>query len=436
MSELTRRSFVKGASAAAAAGSVLVGTSKTNWVGANDRVRLAVIGIRGQGRDHIRGYNALRDVEVATLCDIDERLFEERMVEFFDRRDRPRPKAETDLRRVLEDDSIDAISVVTPNHWHSLAGIWACQAGKDSYIEKPCSHNVFEGRKLVEAAEKYDRIVQHGTQIRSNPAIQEAIQHLRDGLLGEVYMARGLCYRMRGDIGTAPDSAVPEGVDYDLWQGPAQEQPFNEKRFHYEWHWQWDYGNGDIGNQGVHQMDIARWGLGVELPTKVTSMAGMYLWDDAKTIPNTITSCFDYPDAGERGRMLVFDTRPWHTNDEHGAKVGAIFYGEKGYMVIDSYTRYSTFLGSDGEPGPTNTQGGNHYRNFIDAVKSRDTGVLNAPIIEGHYSSALCHIGLISAKLGRSLEFDPATERFTNYEELNNSPYMQRTRREGYELPA
>lgn len=419
MGEITRRSFVKGAASAAAASSVLVGTSKTTWAGANDRVRVAVVGIRGQGGEHIREYNELPDVEVATLCDIDERVFEHRLVQHFDEAGLPRPKKETDLRRVLDDPDIDAISVASPNHWHALSGIWACQAGKDSYIEKPCSHNVFEGRKLVEAAEKYGCIVQHGTQIRSNPGVQEAIQHIRDGLLGEVYMARGLCYRMRGDIGTAPDSEVPEGVDYDLWQGPAQEQPFNEKRFHYNWHWVWEYGNGDIGNQGVHQMDIARWGLGVDYPTRVTSMAGMYLWDDAKTIPNTITSCYDFPDAGEKGKMLVFDTRPWHTNDERYAKVGVLFYGEKGYMVIPSYTGYATFLGPNEEPGPSNNASGNHYRNFIDAVKSRDASTLTAPILEGHISSALCHIGLISAKLERSLEFDGENERFKNDDEAN-----------------
>ena len=357
MSELTRRKFVKNTAMGATAGLVMLGTSKQSWANANERLRVAQIGIRGQGQGHIRALNAAPNVEVATLCDIDSNLFAPRIKDLFQRAD-TEPKTETDIRRVLDDDSIDAVSIATPNHWHSLMSIWACQAGKDVYVEKPLSHNVFEGRKAVEAAEKYKRIVQHGSQIRSNPSIQEAIQHLRDGLLGEVYMARGLCYRWRDSIGKTEDGPVPEGVDYDLWLGPAPERPFNENHFHYNWHYMWDYGNGDIGNQGVHQMDIARWGLDVTLPKTVTSMGNMYIFDDDKEVPNVITSAFDFPDAGERGRMLVFDTRPWCTNDEKGAKVGILFYGSEGYMVIDTYSRYKTFMGRDEEPGPSGDRSG------------------------------------------------------------------------------
>jgi predicted dehydrogenase len=420
MPEITRRSFIKNSAVGAAASVAVLGTSKTSWAGANDRIRVAQIGIRGQGKSHLRGYLTQKNVEVATICDVDERLFEPRMVELFDKRNVKRPKVETDLRRVMEDKSIDAVSIATPNHWHSLATVWACQADKDVYVEKPCSHNMFEGRKMVEAAEKYGRMVQHGTQIRSSVAIQEAIQHLRDGIIGEVYMARGLCFRWRGTIGKEQDCPAPKGVHYDTWLGPAPERPFNPNRFHYNWHYHWDYGNGDIGNQGVHQMDVARWGLGVDFPTKVTSMAGMYLWDDDKQVPNVITSAYKYPDAGKKGRMLVFDTRPWCTNDEKGAKVGVIFYGEGGYMVIDSYTHYKTYLGEKGEPGPENNAGGNHFENFIEAVRSRDASLLHAPIIEGHKSAALCHLGLVSARLERSLDFDPATEKFVGDDQANS----------------
>ncbi len=418
MSDVTRRSFVKNTAMGATAGLVMLGTSKQGWANANNRLRVAQIGIRGQGQGHIRALNAAPNVEVATLCDVDENLFAPRIEDLFRRSD-TKPKTETDIRRVLDDDSIDAVSIATPNHWHSLMTIWACQAGKDVYVEKPLSHNVFEGRKAAEAADKYKRIVQHGSQIRSNPSIQEAIQHLRDGLLGEVYMARGLCYRWRDSIGKEEDCAVPEGVDYDLWLGPAAERPFNPNRFHYNWHYMWDYGNGDIGNQGVHQMDIARWGLDVTLPKTVTSMGNMYLFDDDKEVPNVITSAFDFPDAGEKGRMLVFDTRPWCTNDEKGAKVGILFYGSEGYMVIDTYSRYRTFMGRDEEPGPSGDRSGNHFRNWIEAIRSRDAGSLNAQVIDGHYSSALCHIGLISAKLNRSLTFDPETETFVGDDEAN-----------------
>ncbi len=433
MEDMTRRDFVKKTAMSAGAGAVLLGTSQTAWAGANDRVRVAQLGIRGQGRGHIRGYNELENVEVAVMCDVDENLFESRLKELFDDKGIKRPRVETDLRRVMEDDSIDAVSIATPNHWHSLAAIWACQAGKDVYVEKPCSHNMFEGRKLVEAAKKYDRVVQHGTQIRSSAAIQEAVQKLREGLIGEVYMARGLCYRWRGSIGKEQDCPVPEGVHYDTWLGPAPERPFNPNRFHYNWHYHWDYGNGDIGNQGVHQMDVARWGLGVDMPSKVTSMSGMYLFDDDKEVPNLITSAFDYPDAGERGRMLVFDTRPWCTNDEKGAKVGVLFYGSEGYMVIDSYSHYKTFFGRKEEPGPERSEGGNHKENFINAVRARDASLLNAPIEEGHKSAALCHLGLISARLGRSLEFDPSEERFIHDREANK--LLKRKYRKPFVVP-
>ncbi len=436
MAELTRRNFMKetaGITAGAAAGLGVLASSKTAWAGANDRVRVAVIGINGRGKDHLGGFLGQKNVEVAALCDTDERLFEPRMKEFFDKRNLKRPKVETDMRKIFEDKEIDVVSIATPNHWHSLAGIWACQAGKDVYVEKPCSHNVFEGRKLVEAARKYERVVQHGTQVRSSEAIREAMTKLEEGVIGEVYMSRGLCFKRRGSIGHKPDSAVPEGVHYDTWLGPAPERAFSENRHHYNWHWHWDYGNGDIGNQGVHQMDVARWGLGVALPSKVTSMAGMYIFDDDKEVPNTITTAFAYPDAGKKGKMLVFDTRPWMTNDEKGVKIGITFYGSDGYMVIDSYDHYQTFLGEKEEPGPGREAGGDHYGNFLDAVRSRDAKLLHADVEEGHRSAALCHLGLISARLGRSFNFDPATEKVVGDDEAN--ALLTRAYRAPYVVP-
>ncbi len=433
METITRRDFVKGAAAGIGAASVLLGTSRSAWAQANDRIRIAVIGINGRGKSHLDGFIGRENVEVATICDIDENLFGPRIKSYFEEKGQKAPKIETDMRKVMEDDSIDAVSIATPNHWHSLAAIWACQAGKDVYVEKPCSHNVFEGRKLVEAAAKYDRIVQHGTQIRSSKAIIEAMQMLQDGVIGEVYMARGLCYKRRGSIGIKPDEPVPAGVDYDKWLGPAPERPFNPNRFHYNWHWHWDYGNGDIGNQGVHQMDVARWGLGVGLPTRVTTMAGMYLFDDQKEVPNTILSSFDYPDAGPKGKMMVFEVRPWHTNDEKGAKIGILFYGSEGYMVIDSYDHYKVYLGDKEEPGPEREEGGDHYGNFLDAVRAHDPKMLNAPIEEGHLSASLCHLGLASAKLKRSLEFDPKTEKFVGDKEANK--LITRKYRKPYVVP-
>ena len=269
------------------------------------------------------------------------------------------------------------------------------------------------------AAKKHNRIVQHGTQIRSSESIREAMQKIKDGVLGEVYMARGLCYKRRASIGRKPDGPVPEGVNYDLWLGPIAERPFNENKFHYNWHWQYDTGNSDLGNQGVHQMDIARWALGVTLPTKVSGMGGKYLFDDDKETPNTMTTSFHYPGEGPMGKQLVFEVRPWYTNDEGGAKIGVLIYGSEGYMTIPSYSKYETFLGEKGEKGPSGDTGGDHWANFLDAVKSRDASKLNAPIEEGHYSSALCHLGLLSVRLGRSFDFDPAKEQIVGDDEAN-----------------
>ncbi len=435
MSDISRRSFVKGAATAAAStATVSIMTSKNSWAGANDRIRMAVIGIRGRGGSHINGFSAQKNVEVVALCDVDERLFAGRIKKDFEGKGRAIPKTCTDMRALFDDDSIDAVSIATPNHWHSLATVWACQAGKDVYVEKPGSHNIFEGRKMVEAAEKYGRIVQHGTQIRSSVGIQEAIRKLREGVIGEVYMARGLCYRWRDSIGKKPDSRPPKGVDYDMWLGPAPKRAFSENRFHYNWHFHWDYGNGDIGNQGVHQLDVARWGLGVELPSSVTSMGNMYLFDDDKEVPNVITTAYDYPHAGERGKMLVFDVRPWCTNDEKNAKVGVIFYGSEGYMVIDSYQHYRTYLGRKEERGPERDEGGDHFANFIEAVRSRDARILHAPIIESHLSSALAHLGLTSARLKRTLTFDPEKEDYVADAEA--SAFISRDYRAPYVVPA
>jgi len=373
----------------------------------------------------------IRDRLVA-LCDVDQSVLD-RGVATVKEKTGKAPKAFKDVRQLLEDPEIDAVSIATPNHWHTLAAVMACEAGKDVYVEKPCSHNVWEGRQLVNAARKYNRVVQHGTQIRSSEAIKEAMQGLRDGVIGDLYMARGLCYKTRDTIGHKEDAPVPEGVDYNLWLGPAPEHAFNPNRFHYNWHYMWDYGNGDLGNQGVHQMDLARWGLGVGLPRKVSAMGGMFLFDDDKEVPNTVTTAFHYPDAGKKGMMLVFEVRPWRTNDEGGAKIGDLFYGSEGYMVIDSYDSYRTYLGEKGEPGPAREAGGDHYANFLAAVKARDTKMLNAEIEEGHLSSALCHLGLISTRLGRSLEFDPEKEVVVGDEEANK--LLSRDYREPFVVP-
>src|ERR1700730_11269989 len=251
----------------------------------HDAVGLACVGVGGRGRSHIRAYSQMPNVEIAAMCDIDESVLNSRIGDL-EKAKGKRPAAFTDLRKLLEDKSIDAISIATPNHHHTLQTIWACQAGKDVYVEKPCSHDMFEAKQIVAAAQKYKRLVQHGTNSRSSIA-REAIPHMRDGLIGDVYMAPALCFKWRDTIGRKPVEPIPAGVHYDLWLGPAPKHEFTQNRFHYNWHWFWDDGNGDLGNQGVHQVDVARWGLGVKYPSKVSAIGGHFMFDDDQETPNT-----------------------------------------------------------------------------------------------------------------------------------------------------
>ncbi len=382
----------------------------------NETIRVGCVGFHGQGRTHIKKFSGMRNVEVAALCDVDERVLNE----WHGKLNR-RPTAYTDVRRLIEDKSIDVVSIATPNHWHALIAIWACQAGKDVYVEKPCSHNIFEARQLVAAARKYQRVVQHGTQIRSSAAIKEAVHRMREGLIGDVYMARGLCYKRRNTIGHTPESTPPAGVHYDLWLGPAPARPFSRNRFHYNWHWQWDFGNGDIGNQGIHQLDVARWGLGVRYPRSVLASGGHFLFDDDQETPNTEVATFDFGN-----KMLVFEVRHWHTNREAGIKdrwtgntVGNIFYGSKGYLVVNGYEDFKTYLGREQAPGPAAGKGGDHFEDFIDAVRRRDPGALNAEIEEGAVSTILMHLANISYRLGRRIQFDENTLSCQGDEEAN-----------------
>jgi predicted dehydrogenase len=381
--------------------------------GPNEEIRVACVGLGGMGRHHIRIHASAPNVRVVTLCDIDENLLPER-VEYAQQTAGSTPKTEYDIRRVLDDKDVDCISAATPNHWHALVTVWACQAGKDVYVQKPASHNVFEGRRMVDAARKYGRVVQVGLQNRSSPGVREAMRMLREGVIGDVYMARALCYNQRESIGVKPDApAAPAGVHYDLWLGPAPVRPFNPNRFHYNWHWHWDYGNGDIGNQGVHQMDIARWGLNKKLPVRVHSMGGRYAYHDQGETPNTQVSTFQYPD----GTLLVFEVRNLDTHKEWEVDVGNLFYGSKGYMAIRGDT-YEVVLND--KPGPKGGRGdADHFQNFHDVVRSRRLSDLNCDVEEGHYSAALCHLANISYRLGRSLDFDPEKEEFPSDQEAN-----------------
>ena len=464
--DVTRRDFLKvgvrrGAGLAALGGLSVI-TRPERVLGANDRVRVGVCGIRSRGFEHVEAYSQLKNAEVTALCDVDENVIAKRVADM-EKRGLAKPATFVDVRKLLDDKSIDAVSIATPNHWHALITIWACQAGKDVYVEKPCSHNLWEGRQLVRAAEQYGRIVQHGAQSRSARAMIEAVRRLREGVIGDLYMARGLCFKWRNTIGHAPVEPVPAGVHYDLWTGPAPMKPFTRNRFHYNWHWLWDTGNGDLGNQSIHQLDVARWGLGLKFPNKISAIGGHFMFDDDQETPNTLTCSFEFELPGGKPKLLVFEVRHWITNHEagigtpelgspappprltekrpalgptsgHQNTIGNTFYGSKGYLASgdEDADMYKTWLGEEQDPGPTAHAGGDHFANFIDCVRSRKKKDLNAPIEEGHISCALVHLANASYRLGRTLNFDPETEEVVGDEEANR---LLRDGDRGYRAP-
>ena len=451
MKNLDRRSFIRKSTAASAGAMVspyIFGRPARK--GPNSTIRVAVIGIRSRGKDHYRALSKIPGVQIATLCDIDQRLLPEAVAEV-EALTGHRPDTEAEYRKVLEDKNIDVVSIATPNHWHALQTIWACQAGKDVYVEKPVSHTVLEGRKMVEAARKYGRVVQTGTQARSHPFVVSAMEFLHGKGLGKVYMARGLCLKPRGSIGKVADGVVPAGVDWDKFLGPAPYRPFNQNRFHYRWHWFWDTGNGDLGNQGIHQADIGRWAMQQEThPVRIQSTGGYYIWDSDQETPNIQHIEFEYAD----GNILQFEVRGLGTNDESGVRIGNLIYGADGWMRLHNEDEgtgqaflsqvelqpsgYSSYRE---EPGPdfTVNQGAapdsvvNHFSNFLACVESRRWQDLHAEISQGHLSSSLCHLGNIACRLKRSLEFDPDNEVFRGDPEAND--YLTKIYRAPYLLP-
>jgi predicted dehydrogenase len=381
-----------------------------------EKLRVAVIGFRSRGLDHIKGFTQQNDCVVTAICDCDEAELEKAMNLIERSQAGWAAKYVKDLRRVFEDRTIDAVSIATPNHWHALAAVWAMQAGKDVYVEKPVSHNVWEGRRIVEASRKYKRICQAGTQCRSMAGLRAAIAFLHEGKLGPVKRAYGLCYKNRPSIGKVDgEGVIPKSCDYDLWCGPAPFVKVPRIKLHYDWHWQWDWGNGDLGNQGVHQIDIARWGLNKSgLPKSVQSYGGRYGYEDDGQTPNTQVCFFDYGDCdfvfevrGLPSRDFLADRNDKSTEDtRRRAKVGVVFHAKDGVLVIPSYTD-AIALTNDGEVikvfGTPKDHEFAHYANFVQAVRSRKAGDLNADIAEGHKSSALCHMANISYRLGRDV---------------------------------
>jgi hypothetical protein len=452
MEHIDRRSFIRktgAATAGAIVGSRVLGrTTKQNSPG--DTVHVAVIGIRSRGREHIRALSEIPNVKIDILCDIDQRLLPG-AVDEVEKLAGYRPATATEFRSVLEDPDIDAVTIATPNHWHALQTIWACQAGKDVYVEKPVSHNILEGRRMVEAARRYNRVVQTGTQARSSLSTNRAIHFLHDGGLGEIYMAKGLCLKPRGSIGHVKDSPVPAGVDWDTFLGPAPYRPFNENRFHYKWHWFWDTGNGDFGNQGIHQADIGRWALNkLTHPVKIQGFGNYFVWDSDQETPNIQHLEFEYEDSS----ILQFEVRGLGTNAEGDIRIGDLVYGSKGWMDIASedvggcHTQFSDikltpsgFSSYKEEAGPVFTdedeEGSDavvdHFTNFIECVRSRRWQDLHADILEGHLSSSLCHLGNIATRLKKQLRFNPHGERFIDDAEADS--YLTREYRYPFVLP-
>ncbi len=421
---MNRRSFLQNSAIAPA-----IALAQSRILGANDRIRIAVLGLNGRGKDHISGFEPLDNVEVATLVDPDLEVANERAAGFEKTYGR-RPKIVQDMRQAFDDKNIDAVSVATPNHWHALATIWACQAGKDVYVEKPGTHAISQGHSMIAAARKYNRIVQHGVQLRSSEAIQEAVQKLREGVIGDVYMGRAVIFKWRPKLENHPNEEPPRTLDYNLWVGPGKWRPYSKNHVHYNWHWTWDFGNGEIGNQGVHETDMLQWGLGVKLPTRITAMGGKYLWDDRRETPEVLTALCHF---GKENKFAEVAVRFWCSNHE-AAACGNLFYGSEGYMAIKGYTRYEVYLGRDNKPGPSREAPTKHYENFVQAVRSRKTSELNGPVETAHYSSALAHVAHAAFRRGQTLEFDPATERFVNDDQAN--ALLAETYRPGFEVPA
>ncbi len=424
MSRVTRRRFIGQSLATTAA--VVAAPYIARAQNPNSKMGVAVVGVNGRGNSHLGGFIKDERTVIAAIADVDEYVGKNR-AEDVAKKQGFAPKIFRDMREAFTADGIDIVSTATPNHWHALCGIWAMQAGKDAYIEKPVCHNIAEGSALIAASRKFQRICQVGTQCRSNPAIIEAVKFLKEGGIGEVKFARGLCYKRRASIGPKGDYPIPAEVDFNLWSGPATytEPKVTRQRFHYDWHWQRHYGNGDLGNQGPHQTDIARWGLGIDdHPLSILTYGGRLGYQaerkdesyvDAGDTGNTEVTIYDYGD-----KCIVFETRGLSVDNsaddelnelfdsKKDNKIGVVFYGSEGYLVQRSYNLCVAF-DKDKKAIKEFTGGGddNHFANFIDACISRKPEDLNADVREGHLSAGMSHLGNISYYLGEGNKVSP-----------------------------
>jgi predicted dehydrogenase len=425
MSKTSRRKFMETAGTGMLAGLLLPAIGGTARAAENGRIRHAVIGVGGQGKQHVKTFAALPDCEVVAFCDVDPAQLERTVQKL--------PVVETakqfaDFRRLLENPGIDSVSIATPDHWHTPVALAALKAGKHVYVEKPCAHNIHEAILLKEAAAKSGKCVQQGTQGRSAESIKQAVAFMRDGGIGKVRMAKAINHQLREPIGRATESNPPAGVDYDLWLGPAPKRPFTMNRWHYQWHWCWDFGCGDIANDGIHQIDQARWGLGVGLPNAVSASGGQLFYDDDHETPDTQMVTFEYDHC-----YLVYEMRLWTDYALEGLDNGVVFYGDKGKLEIGRDGVDVTLIGEEKKHLGPYASVSHHMSNFIDCVKSGNPAGLNGGIAEGAISTALCHLGNIATRVNRKLKIDP--KQWTCIDDPEAQKLFSRSYRKGYELP-
>lgn len=432
MAANNRRRFLRDSGLGLAAASALASSNLARAGGANNRLVIGVIGPGGMGSHHLRHLVARKDVEIAYLCDPDRNRLRNAAA-LVEKSGARAPQTVADMRRVLDQKAVDAVFIATPDHWHAPAAILACNAGKHVYVEKPCCHNIREGRLMIEAGRRNKRIIQVGTQSRSTDFIRQGMEALHKGAIGEILVARVWNSQLRRDIGRGKPQEPPEYLDYDLWIGPAPMVPYQANRVHSVWRWWYDFGAGDMGNDGVHDIDVAIWGLGVRThPSTVTALGGKYFFNDDQQFPDTQTVVCEYAAEGEKGRkkQLIFEQRIWSPYVQEGHENGAAFYGTRGMMVIGHTSSWQMFgprnklikqmSGSVSVPG--------HHSNFFDGI--RKGAALNADIEVGHLGATICHLGNIATRLGRVLHFDPKSEQFSNDKEAN--AMVRRRYREGH----
>jgi len=425
MKEWTRRRFIKTAGAGiVASASPFIVTGARAKAAPSGRVRHAVIGLGGRGRGHCTGFAGIRDCDVVAVCEVDPGRRAKAVREL---PNSGKVAQYEDYRKIIDDKTIDTISIATADHWHAPVALAGIVAGKHVYVEKPCSHNVIEGHLLTKAAREYRKCVQHGTQSLSSSDVKAAVQFMREGGLGKVRMAKAINHQLRGPIGRAPESDPPPGVNYDLWLGPAPKRPFTKNRWHYNWHWFWDYGTGDMGNDGIHQVDVARWGLGVGFPNVLTASGGQLFYDDDHETPDTQVVTFEYDDC-----YLMYEMRLWTPYKLEGHNNGDVFYGDKGTLEVGRGGCVVKLVGEE-ERRIKGSGGVGIMQNFIDAVRANDPSMLDAPIEEGAISAALCHLGNIATRLGcGQLRYDPVKRIVPGNPKA--TALLSRRYRSGYEL--